>query len=288
MIKPLYIYKDAINLNLTVPPSSDLIPLKESLIFIDPTTPSKLYRISDDNLSYVLINGSTSGSSTSGTANITPETHPTAPTTADDEFEVGTNLDTTGARAASAVPWAWINRGTSSEQLADGALILTIPASTSYSLRSVIQPLASSACKYRCKMLDVIAASADYAYGGIAFYNSANGQWMTLHLRYALAGWTLEVCHWADTSAVWSTVYQSEAYPNTGYVAHQPIWLELETDGTKMYFRISSSGVNGTFQEVLNENISAWMVGVTHVGLFANTNNSSPVTVIYDLFRRVA
>lgn len=219
--------------------------------------------------------------------NKTPETHPVTAAAADDEFEAGTSVDLTGTRRSGAEAWAWNNQGAASATVAQGALVLAIPASSSYDLRAVLQPLAAVSCTYRCKMLDLVSASANYAYGGMAFYDQTTGHWMTLHVRASAADWRIEVCHWADTSAVWSTVYTGDANPGTGRVAHRPIWFELETDGTNLRFRISDSGVDGTFQEVLSEGIATWIESVSHVGLFANGNNSSDVAAVFDLFRQV-
>jgi len=54
------------------------------------------------------ISGGGGGGGASG-VNITPDTHPSTPTPYDDEFEVGSTIDTTGARFSGANPWTLYN-----------------------------------------------------------------------------------------------------------------------------------------------------------------------------------
>ena len=89
--------------------------------------------------------------------NVTPETHPAVAAGPDDEFETGATIDLTGSRHDTATPWAWHNQDVSSAQIHNGALVLAIPASSTYAQRAVLQPLAAVSSQYRCKMLDLVA-----------------------------------------------------------------------------------------------------------------------------------
>lgn len=220
--------------------------------------------------------------------NVTPETRPAVAAGPDDEFETGATIDLTGSRHDTATPWAWHNQDVSSAQIHNGALVLAIPASSSYAQRAVLQPLAAISSQYRCKMLDLVADASDHAYGGILFYDSTSGKMLSLHVHAATAGWTLEAAQWADDITAPTVVFTQDFSAVVGRVAHAPLWLEAQTDGTNLIFRISASGVEGTFTLAWQETIAAFMGAVTHVGLFANGNNSVAVSSVYDLFRQIS
>lgn len=221
--------------------------------------------------------------------NVTPETHPSTAAAADDEFEAGTSIDTTGGRRTGATPWSWVNRGTATAIVSQGALVFTAPASSSEAPRLLTQPLpAGSGATYRCKMLDLVSASADSSYAGLAFYDATEGKAISVGVHALATGWQLEVDKWPDFVTAPTAAYTSGVYPTTGRVAHQPIWLEITTDGTTLRFLVSDSGVDGTFEEVFSETISTYLPTVSHVALLVDTSNSVPALAVYDLFRQIA
>lgn len=222
---------------------------------------------------------------TSGNDNLSPETHPAAPNNPDDEFEFGSAIDLVGDRRQNSVPWSWSNQGAATAVLTDGNLVLTAPASTTYDMRIVEQPTSGSTYKYRTKLTDIISDSVDFGYAGMVVRNAANDEFLSLHVRASTSGYRLEVCRWIAVDSVWSTQFASDDYPTLGRSVHSSIWFEIENDGTKLYFRYSNSGVDGTFINMYNELISLRLADVSNIGLFVNGKNSSPVIGIFDLFR---
>jgi len=231
-------------------------------------------------------------STASATANITPDTQPASPNNANDEFEYGTQIDTTGARRTSATVWALINAtaGTNTS-VADGALILTAQASGSDSLRCVSQASPGSSWKYRAKMSGILISAGGTVQFGIGAYASSNGRFMTFATRYNGTNWLIAWSRWTSSTTMFSDESTSNIYSGANDLRSPrvPIYLEWELSGGTLYARYSDSGISGTFKNFYSEPVNNWLsVGLTDIVLFASTSNSADAAAAFDWFRRIS
>lgn len=77
------------------------------------------------------------------------DAYPSAPNAADDEFEYGTVIDTTGARRAGATAWAWRGQGSATATVANGALTYMTNGTTTSLIE---QPTSGTTWKYRARI----------------------------------------------------------------------------------------------------------------------------------------
>jgi hypothetical protein len=86
--------------------------------------------------------------------------------------------------------------------------------------------------------------------------------------------------------------YDSSPYNSCplGIVPFAPVYLEIENDGTSLYFRCSDTGVDGSFLQVFTQALSTWVTAVDTIGLMCNVNATGGAGSIgvFDWFRRMA
>jgi len=249
-----------------------------SNITLDTTTPGQL-----------IVSSSGGGGGGGGDANITPDTHPTIPNPADDEFEYGTSVDTTGTRFSGATPWTWVNQGTATGVVAAGALVLSVPASSTANARTIFQPAAAGDWKYRINLLDQNsnAGSTNIFSAGLIVRNSANGRMFSFSRSYS-TGMKWLVQRWASSTAVNATVYSSDGFSAPFFrSSHIPTYFEVEKLGTSVIFRISDSGVAGTFYTIATEPLATYLLAVDQVGIYVDTTNNNVSMGVFDWFRKI-
>lgn len=226
------------------------------------------------------------GASTS--ANITPDTHPTSPTAWNDEFEYGTSVDTTGARFSGANAWTWINQGTATGNVAQGALALTDgPASATDNWRLILQAVPSGAWAFRAKLKAYLFAN--YQNYGLVLYNSANGKLINFGPTWNGGAINATVHEYTNkTTYSSSIIVVNEPYLPAAQTF--PVYYEITYDGSSaLNFLASASGYNSDFTSTTNSTVAAFLGGITHIGLGTNPNNSTyPSTLFVDWFRRTA
>lgn len=223
------------------------------------------------------------------TINITPDTHPGTPNAADDEFETGATVDTGGARRSGATAWAWRNQGSATAVPTSGALVLKAPASASTSFRIVEQAIAGT-WKFRAKMR-FYSVDTNFAAAGILCANSSNGR--TLYWGFNRSSGNRLEGFRLTTATSFSASVTSGAVTFTAETvakANQPLYFELESDGTSVFLRISYGGF--LFDLIATETISAFLTAsggsLDRIGLGANSENSNDVYAVVDWFRRIA
>jgi hypothetical protein len=239
---------------------------------------------------YGLVTNAANGSSGTVLANITPDTHPAIATANDDEFEAGSSIDTTGARASGATAWTWLNQLAASTVVTSGSLVFTTDASSASApnINAVIQPVAGSTFTYNAKYSGVAVGSGA---SGLLFRNSANSHLLIFGLVTSGSTPVLFVarCTSATTS---STVELS-----TGTIPNLPnkastiyVYLQIRYDGTNLLYSISPTGVPGTYVQVYTETAAVFLSAApTHVGIFGESLSiGTPGIFTMDWFRKTA
>lgn len=229
---------------------------------------------------------SISAPSVSGPEN--PDSFPAIPNVADDEFQYGSGLDTTGSRAPSAVPWTWVNQGGATAVQSGGILVLNGPATTGTNVRLITQPV-SGTWKYRCKLNSLLGTMSNHFYAGIIARNTANGRLVYLSKIFHTSAMQMEYLQYSNLTtvnfALLTNIFNGANYSRA---ARSPLYLEIENDGTNLHFRYSDVGIDGTFATYRTELVSSFMGDVDQIGLSAYNTNNNPSWGAFDWFRRVA
>lgn len=216
---------------------------------------------------------------------ISPDDKPGSANVADDEFE-GTSLDTTGTRFSGANAWSWYNQGASSTSLAEGSLVLKgSTADANGSLHFIYQTVPSAPWKYRAKVAWGGYQPDNRRFNGIILFNGGNGNYSIVGPTYdnapkfCIAEGTEGLGNPLDRGSVSSTIAEVQ----------RPAYVEVESDGTTLYFRYSGSGVTGSFVTLFSRTIAGFMGAITGIGLgFMSEGSPRDGSLIVDWFRRVS
>lgn len=197
---------------------------------------------------------------------------PPSPDVMDDEFE-GTALDS---------KWAWRNQGSATVSFGSGELVLSAPAAAGENLK-IIEQSVSGSFKVRAKLAAVV--SNNYNGAGLCVVNNASGKVMGfVKVWDASEKWA--VFRWTNVTTYASTLLTATDY-STRYGAHRAwAYLEIEYDGTTLYFRASRDGVN--FDTLASEAAASFLGTPDKCGIMANaTSGSSGATAWVDWFRKI-
>lgn len=209
---------------------------------------------------------------------LTPDTHPTAPNALDDEFESG-SLDS---------KWATRNQ-ISTCTVKRGSLSMDMPAAGADNLSILEQTISGSIWTVQAKVSSVTRGLADVRAG--IWVGDASGKGYG-HGRYS-SGSAIRyyVNKYTVPSAASANLILS-ADGEGGYYSAGLGWhyLEVECDGTTLFFRTSVNGVD--FITLTSETLALHMgVAPVRVGIYC----ARPATVtgtenraVFDWFRRVA
>ncbi len=232
--------------------------------------------------------------------NVTPDTHPASPTTADDEFETA-SLDTTGTRSAGALAWTTINASPITFVQQQGSLQMTVTLGSAWG--GIYQTIAAgTAYKYRCKhRMRWSGAGTAVQTCGLWLYESGTGKYLTAGIlnNPGPQFWMAWYPNLTTTTQTGNTATAS--LNNTpGCIESAPfltqdlkwVYIEIERAGATIYMRASPSGLEGTFVDIGNvatttafttapDNIG---IGTYAINLGGGTNN----LVTTDWFRRMA
>lgn len=223
-------------------------------------------------------------------SNITPDTHPSSPANADDEFEYGAGLDTTGARRASATSWTWANQGAATAAVAQGALTMTCANSTT-GIHLATQPVSGN-FKYRAKCRAFFGANN---IGSLGIALGKSGKYIILAISFNAGGYFFTQ-KWTNATTLSSSSFGTAgdlpaARTNgtgTGVVT-DPAYLEVEYNGTNVSFRCSGSGYDGSFGTFLTETAATFLGGAPDVvGLWVGASASSTQSAMFDWFRKMS
>jgi hypothetical protein len=216
-----------------------------------------------------------------GSENVTQDTHPSSADDMDDEFEEG-SLD---------AKWSWVNQNGASVNFNQGALQLvgsTASAATNNNMLVQVAPTAPWKVRAKVHLTDA-AANAGAA---LVAYNTAN-QNLVIFGVFMASGPVFSVyAQRCDDPTTFNTNLSTgaTAMPIVGAdSASLPVYLEMENDGTNLYYRFSVSGFEDTFILLQTEPIASHIAAVDRVGILANSVSvSRPARSSWDWFRRVA
>lgn len=217
--------------------------------------------------------------------NITPDTHPSSPTAWDDEFEVGSSIDTTGSRAPGANAWTVLVFGTDTTTVASGALVAGVGSSGN--LLAMVQAVpGGGSWQFTAK---IAAGSSNTALLFLILRNSSSNNEIVVGI---VPGSYLLIQRQTNNYSTGSSTFNSAPYSTnlSAFIGawSQFIYLRMTYNGTTVVYEVSSTGVPGTFQSVLTETVATFLSSITHVGLYTNSLSSSNGKAACDWFRRTA
>lgn len=214
-----------------------------------------------------------------------PDTEPGSPNAADDEFggtgyPSETSLDTAGTRFASATPWAWRNQGGATATLTAGVVVLVAPSGTT-NLRIIEQALpAGTTWKYRAKIC-VYAPFGNFWQAGVTVIESGTTKFEQL---VSSESGLIRVDRYSAVTTYGST---PATFASITFYQRQ-IYIEIERNGSNIFYRFSPTGFSNTFQ-LLYTSSGYWTSAPDKIGLMATSNgNGADVTLSCEWFRRIA
>jgi len=214
-------------------------------------------------------------------SNVTPDSHPLIATPFDDEFEEP-SLD---------AKWTWVNQGTSTAVVAQGACIMTSEAAAAESHRIIQQSIAAASFKVRTKCQ--LFGQGAYNGAGLVVGNSGSGKYYALGIYYTS---TAIDCRWyvkalTNPTTLSSNLALGSAESILSSVNGQapPAYLEFEYDGTNVIARISMSGYNTTFAQLYTATAASWLGTPDTIGINVDAENATlPAIAAFDWFRRIS
>lgn len=217
-------------------------------------------------------------SASGGSANVTPDTHPASPNAFDDEFEAG-SLD---------AKWTLLNAPTTTT-LANGSLLLSDASNSGNNVGGIEQTL-SGVFKIRAKIARVHGAIDNR--GGI-YCGVAGGKIYLFGIYYdtGAAGVNFYVNRQDDATGTGVANVTISGNNAAGAAAMaQGLWwyLEIEYDGTDVFFRFSYTGIDGSFADFVSVAAASFLGGApTRGGLFSDRASASTRSLISDWIRRL-
>lgn len=236
--------------------------------------------------------------SSGGGGNITPDTHPATANPANDEFEVGSVLDTTGARFSGATAWTLHNPTptTAMTTVAGGAIVFGGANQGINNETVAVQAIntPASSWEFRAKQLGVSSGSTGLGanqptIGGFFVGIGSTGQgyyffrytgqptwvYITTQVNYAATGGTLNVIG-----------ANCQGLTNLGDFFSQAMYYRVSFNAstTKLTFFISFDGI--LWVDVFDTTIGSAYVTPDSVGLCVCSNTNDAQQVAWDWFRR--
>lgn len=225
---------------------------------------------------------------------IDPRTEPASPAAADDEmggasYPGETALDTGGTRRSGATGWGWRNQGTSAVSGfgTSGAMILTPQLNAQ--IRGVEQAVpAGSSWKIHTRIAcRVDAPISNSVILGVHAANNANGKLIIAGFASISGGVPgMYSSRWNSPSS-WSGDLKNPS--GSDVVRGYGGWLEIEYNGTTIFFRVSTTGQTGSFGVFASDAVASHLGGLTHIGLcgYADGGSPQPIALVSDLWRQV-
>lgn len=231
--------------------------------------------------------------------NITPDLHPALPTGVglgpNDEFEIGSSIDTTGARYSGATAWTAFNIGTGTNSIdSSGALFFTPQPTVSVSYTGYTQPFnAAINCSYLLKiaagkmtanqLVGLMLATASGTAGHIYLFGcSAN----TVTVQRATNSTTF-----SSNAANYTTPAPPPVIPaNTSTASLGWVYYRLDWVAASATFTVSTSftGTPGSFSIMYSESAATFLGTPALIGFGMDNQTSANATASVDFFRRIA
>lgn len=221
------------------------------------------------------------------------DTPPGSPDAADDEFDTGSSIDTTGARRTGATAWTGRAVSTITNSVANDELTLTVAQNTSAVYQGYTQPLpASGDCRYRTKMIWSGTKATNFHRVGLTIERGTGGSLKTHILHISSPNTVTNPPIAIDNLSGGSDSYSAtpRSYEGLGINVLAPIYLDFEYSGADMLFRFLVEGMD-RFYLLITINEVSWLGGrADRIGIvLLNDNNSGGDMVAYvPWFRRIA
>ena len=215
---------------------------------------------------------------------VSPESYPIAPTAADDEFEYGATIDTTGARATGANAWSWYNKGSSTGPHTRGALKLTVPTEATGNIRGVEQTLTGDLTwRYEARLANPASASNTLR-TGMAIRENSSSKVLLLSRGYVSSARNWQVSYWTSATALSSSLFSADYSSFMSWMGWN--YFAIYKTSTKYGFEVSADGIGWLL--LAEPNIASYFTA-DRIGLYGfNGNTFIPLWTVCDWFRRVA
>lgn len=206
-------------------------------------------------------------------ANITPDTHPTTPNAADDEFEFGTTMDTSGARRSGATSWSNFGTITGTWNLSQGSLFYQPVAISSNIYVGYTQPVPGSGAWAYTLRISTSNLTNNCVLGlFLGTSSGASGRIVSFGINLISSNISLTIAHWTNNTTFSSTTSSTSNFTPAALVSTIgpgtfPLYLRLSYDGTNLKFLVSILGVEGTYFQVYTETAASFIGTITTIGV---------------------
>lgn len=228
-------------------------------------------------------------SGAAGSSNNTPDTHPSTANPADDEFEVGSSIDTAGTRFGGATAWTAFSLSTGSTKVRQGSLVFLPALTAGRNCGGYTHPVSGS-WGYTVKFTNAVNAGNTLLGMFVATASGATGP----ILLFGFNGTTLVVQRLTNSSTFsanqLATVNAITSELTSVAAQYRWYYLRVTYDGTNLQFFISASGIEDTFVQVYTETSAAFLGAPAFIGIGGDGETAAtPQPLgIYDWFRKTS
>lgn len=211
--------------------------------------------------------------SNAGTVNVNGDTHPTSPTSSDDEFE----------EVSLAPQWTSIN--SPSLTLAKGSVTFSATGGGADNWTMIVEPVPSTPYRCACKVT-YSGPGGNFVNFGIIVRDSGSGSFTYFGPTYNSA-WSIAVLHYTNPSTFNSSLFGPTALSSiTAFPSGQlPMYYSIRDDGTNRFYDTSYDGINW---ENITSEAHTGFITPNQIGIGQDQFNSVLSSVAYDWFRQVA
>ena len=214
-----------------------------------------------------------------------PDAYPEVGNDADDDFEIGTVIDTLGNRRTDSIPWTAFSVSTGTNAQRQGVLTLLPALTASRNVGGYVQPTSGSTWEYVCKMAltnwsanasaGVIIATASAAAGNLIIFGLNGTNLLVQRLTNATT--------WSANQLLQASSVVAVTPVQTGW-----IYLRVTYDGTTLKFSTSLTGAADSFTQSYSETSAAFLGTPARIGIGGdNEHASTQVAAHFQWFRRI-
>lgn len=228
------------------------------------------------------MSGTTLNSSGGSGGNVDGDTHPSSPNVADDEFEVGSTIDTAGSRAAGATAWTALNLSTGTSSVKQGAFVF-LPALTVTSTTGGYTQPVTGVWSYTAKI--TISRGNTNSLAGLAVMASSGGKLIII----GISNNTSLVLQKRNTTTSFNSnvILAANSIAAHAGGGNAPAYFQVTYDGTTLVFSLSSTGIAGTFTPIFSEASATFLGAPTLIALVGENGSATVQSVMaVDWFRK--
>jgi hypothetical protein len=224
----------------------------------------------------------------SSRGNKSPDSKPQYPSAFDDEFDIGTGLDTVGERFSGAAPWQLENIGGTTYDLASGSLLLNVPYTSSRNYRIIYQEIEETDWEITVKQTSVNIPATNFNFTGI-YVGTTSSQKHFHFCKIYTVGYKVGAYYGVDDNTFSEGFGEYSIFDSTvGRGVIYPLYMKATKSGDNLTFSYSDSGVLGTYITHCTIDVPSYITTpLDKIGLFGVSmdNSSSGVVGVYDFFR---